>query len=138
MLKEAEEKSKINVPISTEAILELWQKYSEKLTSTSTQIALKSTIVDLDGSIIKVITPTLYVKEVLLQEVKLMEEIRSHFHKNDLILNIEVDKNKFPEYEDVSAIKTKLTAKEIYQSMHDKNPAIVDFIRELDLKSSGD
>jgi hypothetical protein len=136
MIKEAEEKKSINVEISTEAIEKVWKKYTDNHNSKSSQTALNNVKIAFDGIKIKVSTPTLYVKEVVMQEVNLMEEIRNFFHKDDLILSVEVDKEKFPEYEDISAIRVKLSTKEIYQSMLEKNPVLEDFIKTLELKSS--
>jgi hypothetical protein len=136
MLKEAEEKKLINIEISKEAIEKVWKKYADSHNSKSSQTALNNIKIAFEGIEIKVSTPTLYVKEVVMQEVNLMEEIRAYFHKEDLILSVEVDKEKFPEYEDVSAIKVKLSTKEIYQSMLQKNPVLEDFIKTLELKSS--
>ncbi len=136
MLKEAEEKKLINVELSAEAIENVWKKYAESHTSKSSQTALKNIKLSLEGLTIKVSTPTTYVKEVVLQETALMEEMRGYFHRDDLILQVEVDKEKFPEYEDISVIKVKLSTKEIYQSMVQKNPVLEDFIKVLELKSS--
>ncbi len=136
MLKEAEEKKLINIEISIEAIEKVWKKYADTHTSKSSQTALNNVKIALDGIKIKVSTPTIYVKDVVMQEINLMEEIRNFFHKEDLILSVEVEKEKFPEYEDVSAIKVKLSNKEVYKSMLQKNPLLEDFIHTLELKSS--
>jgi hypothetical protein len=136
MLKEAEEKKLINVELSKEAVEKVWKDYADNHNSKSSQTALSNIKIELDNYNIKVSTPTLYVKEVVMQEVKLMEEIRAYFHREDLILIVDVDKEKFPDYEDGSVVKVRLSTKEIYQSMLQKNPVLEDFIKTLELKSS--
>ncbi len=136
ILKEEEEKKKINIEFSQTSVLDVWEKYVRNLSSKSTQAALKNDniIIEIHGRTIKIFTPTLYVKDVILQESKLMDEMRSYFHKDDLIMQVEVDKIKFPNYEEVSVTKVKLSNQEIYKSMVGKNPVLKDFIDVLELK----
>lgn len=83
-----------------------------------------NTFIQLEGKTIKVAVPTLFIKELVLHETDLIAEIRSKFQAEDLVLNVDVKKELFPEYEELSAIKTKLTSREIYQKMVTKNPAL--------------
>jgi hypothetical protein len=67
-----------------------------------------------------------------------MEDMRSVFHLPELIMKVEVDKSKFPDYEDFSAIKVKLSTREIYDKMNVKNPALAAFVKEIGLKPAGE
>ena len=138
LLKEENEKKSLRKEISTENIKEIWNKYTSELSSKSTKNALTNTQLSFSEKTIQVYVPTLFIKELLMQETKLMDEIRSTFHIEDLILKVDVDKNKFPEYEELSAIKLKMSAKDIYKKMTEKNPVLIDFIKTLDLKPEGE
>lgn len=97
-----------------------------------------NTLIKLEGKIIHVAVPTLFIKEQVLHETDLIAEIRSIFHAEDLVLQVDVKKELFPEYEELAAIKTKLTSREIYQKMVTKNPVLKDLVVTLGLKPEGE
>lgn len=97
-----------------------------------------NTFIQVEGKSIKVAVPTLFIKELVLHETELIAEIRSQFQAEDLVLNVDVKKELFPEYEELSAIKTKLTSREIYQKMVTKNPALKELVVTLGLKPEGE
>jgi hypothetical protein len=102
------------------------------------QTALNTAIVELEGNAVIAYTPTNYVKEVINHENKLMEEIRSSLHKNDLILNVKVDVKRFPDYEETSAVKLRLSQREIYNEMVKINPHLQTLVTTLKLKLEGE
>ncbi len=97
-----------------------------------------NTLIRLEGKTIHVAVPTLFIKEQVLHETDLIAEIRSLFHAEDLVLSVDVKKEMFPEYEELSAVKPKLSSREIYQKMVAKNPVLKDLVVTLGLKPEGE
>ena len=129
--KEQASKKAAEQDITDDAITALFKTYADQHSSKSTRNALMNTFIQLEGKTIKVAVPTLFIKELVLHETDLIAEIRSKFQAEDLVLNVDVKKELFPEYEELSAIKTKLTSREIYQKMVTKNPALKDLVPGL-------
>lgn len=136
--KEQESRKAAEQEISDDAIAAVFKSYAERHASKSTRNALLNTLIQLDGKVIKVAVPTLFIKEQVLQETDLIAEIRTTFHKEDLVLQADVKKELFPEYEELSALKVRLTSKEIYEKMATKNPALKELIQTLRLKPEGE
>jgi hypothetical protein len=67
-----------------------------------------------------------------------MEEIRSSLHQPDLIINVKVDLKRFPDYEDTSAVKLRLSQREIYQEMVKTNPHLQTLVTNLKLRLEGE
>lgn len=136
--KEQESRKAAEQEISDDAIAAIFKSYAEKHSSKSTRNALLNTLIKLEGKVIKVAVPTLFIKEQVLQETELIAEIRTLFHAEDLVLQADVKKELFPEYEELSAMKVRLTSREIYEKMAAKNPALKDLINTLRLKPEGE
>lgn len=136
--KEQASKKAAEQNITEDAIAATFKAYAERHSSKSTRTALMNTLIKLEGKIIHVAVPTLFIKEQVLHETDLIAEIRSIFHAEDLVLQVDVKKELFPEYEELAAIKTKLTSREIYQKMLAKNPALKDLVVTLGLKPEGE
>lgn len=139
MLKEQEERKAKSSEFNLAEVQKLWQEYAQNHESAGTKSALLNTKIEIEGSNkVVVFVPTLYIKERVSQEIKITDLMRDVFHIDDLALIIEIDKNKFPEYEDVSNIKTKLSQREIYEIMKDKNPVLSEFVKTLGLRPEGE
>ncbi len=67
-------------------------------------------------------------------ELGLIEDIRRKMHREDILLEIKVDVNQFPDYKETSAVKLKLSSRDIYKKMIEKNPLIKDLVTRLDLR----
>jgi DNA polymerase III subunit gamma/tau len=136
-LKEQEkDKNATKKELTFDEVNAVWQEYRNNVSSMSTKTALGHTHFIVDRHIIKVYTPSTYIKERVMQESDLIAQLRTSFFREDLVLDITVDKTKFPDYEDQTVVKTKLTTRETYDAMVKKNPALEDFIKELQLKTS--
>lgn len=138
IMEEEAAKAALNIEITTEGVQKLWKQYCDNHTSKSLQTALNTTVVELHDNAIIAYTPTNYIKELIAHEGKLMEEIRSSLHKDDLILNVKVDLSKFPDYQETSAVKTRLSNKEIFQVMAEKNPLLPELMTRLKLRLDGE
>jgi hypothetical protein len=138
IIKEEAAKAALNIEVTTEGVQKVWKQYCENHSSKSIQTALNTTVIDLVDNAIIAYTPTNYIKELIAHETKLMEEIRSSLHKDDLILNVKVDLTKFPDYQETSAVKTRLSNREIYQVMSEKNPLLPQLVAKLKLKLDGE
>ncbi|MBK8702069.1 MAG: hypothetical protein IPN29_21860 [Saprospiraceae bacterium] len=138
LLKEAQDRKGKSRTISDKEVEDLFRAYAQRLTSKSTRNAFLNTQIKLEAKTILVFVPTLFIKELVMQETDLMKEMRECFHIEDLIMKVEVDKSLFPEYEEMSAIRIKLSTRDIYQKMNEKNPALSFFVRTLGLKPEGE
>jgi hypothetical protein len=136
--KEQASKKAAEQNITEDAIASTFKAYAERHSSKSTRTALMNTLIKLEGKTIHVAVPTLFIKEQVLHETDLIAEIRTIFHAEDLVLQVDVKKELFPEYEELAAIKTKLTSREIYQKMVTKNPTLKDLVVTLGLKPEGE
>jgi hypothetical protein len=134
ILAEEDKIALIRKELTLDSVKEIWNDYLNKSTSKSTQTALNNTIIGLENNFIKVFTPTSYVKDIILLETGLIEDIRNKMHRDDILLDIKVDVNQFPDYNDVSAIKLKLSPRELYTKMQEKNKDLSIFINTLELR----
>lgn len=111
-----------------------WNKYIEDHNSNSFQAAMRHTILSLDGKKLKVIAPSPIVQGLVKQEPALMDGIRKEFGTPDLTLEVIIDKDAFPDYEEDEKVKTYYSRTEAYQEMMKINPKFAEFVKTFDLK----
>lgn len=127
-----EEKRSVK-PISLDDVQQVWDAYTEKTTTPSTRGVLEKSHLSLDNKTIQISVASIIGKEIIQQEIGLMQEIRSALNNNDLDITIIIDKDRFPPAE-VSIPKKYLSFKEKYDLMVEKNPDLENLIKKLDLK----
>jgi DNA polymerase III subunit gamma/tau len=126
----AEARKNLNIDL----VLSIWQEYKTNRASTmSVQTALNSTIITLKDKILDIKVPSLIVKNMVLQETALIDELREKTGTNDLILNIEVDVQSFPDFEEMRP-PAAMTQKEKLAFAIENNPNIQTLIQSLGLK----
>jgi anaerobic glycerol-3-phosphate dehydrogenase len=99
----------------------------------SVQLALKNTDNHLEKTTVRVFVPNNVSRDLILQEGHLIDKLREDLGTPELALQIEVDKLRFPEIEEIKANAT-LTQREKYQMMVDKNEHLQELIKSLGLK----
>ena len=119
--------------ISLDIIQEIWATYTEHNPSKSAQSALKLAILSLEGKTISIKVPTQVAKEMILQESTLIEKLREDLGMSDIKFDIIIDKNLFPDFEDVKPVQL-MGQKEKYILMLEKNPSLGSFTKKLGLK----
>lgn len=133
-VKEEEEvKKEARKQMSIEMVEEIWLKYIDDNTSASVKVALKNSFRSLSGRTITVISSSENARNIILQEDNLKDILRKKLGAEDLILDVKVDKSKFPEVEEVKP-KTLYSNKEKYLLMREKNPLIDDLKTRFELK----
>ncbi len=115
----------------------VWTDYASSLESPTLQTILKNVLIKTDINGIKVLVPSSVAKEEIQQEVQLYGIVRAYFNRQDLRIEVEVDRSLFPD----SEIKTqrKLTsAKDKYDHLINLNPVLDKLIDTLNLKPDQD
>lgn len=135
-LEEAQKKE-ARKHLSIEAIEEIWNEHTEINSSKRVQTTLRLAIKSLEDRTLNIWVPNPMSKEIILQETPLMEKLRKRLGLDDLILNIRIDLEKFPGWEEMETKKV-LTNREKYELMVNKNPALAELRRVFDLKVDKD
>lgn len=130
--EESAAKSAQSKPLTKEFLQKCWDEYILTIESNSTISALKLAQIEVtDG--IKVYVPTSVTKDIIQQELNLIQTIRDTFNQPDLALNVVVDLEKFPDQEQFRP-KKMLTNREKYEKMLQKNPLLSKMTEKFDLK----
>ncbi len=115
----------------------VWYDYASSLESPTLNTILKNVLIKTDKNGIKVLVPSSVAKEEIQQEVQLYGIVRAYFNRNDLRIEVIVDRSSFPD----SEIKTQrklVTAKEKYDHLINLNPDLDKLIDALNLKPDQD
>jgi len=132
--KEEEVKKEARRTMSIEAVDSVWNKYYDDHTSPSVKVALKNSHRSLiDGKVIVAVSSE-NTKNIILQEDDLKDLLRAKLGAEDLIMEIEVDKARFPEVKQEKP-KVLYNTKEKYLLMQEKNPLIDELKTRFDLKA---
>ncbi|KXK37800.1 MAG: DNA polymerase III subunit gamma and tau [Bacteroidetes bacterium OLB9] len=124
MVRQSEaSKLKAKKELTIEGIQKIWNNYMELNPSISLKKAMELTQMTLQDKTIHVFVPTQVTKDMILQETGLIERIREEMSATDIILDIEVNLERFPEYEEYRTTVT-LSNKEKYLEMLKKNPSL--------------
>jgi DNA polymerase-3 subunit gamma/tau len=131
--REEEDKKEARKNLSLEAIEEIWAEHTQIIPSKRVQTTLNLAIKSLTDHTLTIWIPNAMSREIILQETALMEKMRNQLGIDDLILNVNIDIEKFPGWEEIETKKV-MTNKEKYEIMLSKNPALADLRRVFDLK----
>ena len=115
----------------------VWYDYASSLESPTLNTILKNVLIKTDKNGIKVFVPSSVAKEEIQQEVQLYGIVRAYFNRNDLKIEVIVDRSSFPD----SEIKTQrklVSAKEKYDHLVNLNPDLDKLIDALNLKPDQD
>ena len=127
--KKADSRKNLHV----DAIKKIWIEYTQNNPSMSVQLALKNTDIHLEKTTVRVFVPNNVSRDLILQEGHLIDKLREDLGTPELALQIEVDKLRFPEIEEIKANAT-LTQREKFQMMTEKNEHLQELIKSLGLK----
>lgn len=132
-IRQKEQQARENsLEFNDENVLNLWNVYAESLDSPSVAITLKDAKITLDGSRLKIRVGTQLAKSRILEETKLLDQLREKFHNPRLSLSIDVDPSLAPEDHN-NGPKKILTNKEKYELLCAKNPLLQDLRKKLNL-----
>ncbi len=137
IIKEAEEEIAQNghgpKPLLLEEVEEVWSSYVNGVESSTTSNILTNVLKELKDDKIIISVPSNIAREEIQQETDLFTSLREHFNQNDLMIEVFVDREKFPDVEDMKP-KKLFTSKEKYDHLKSINPLVDDLINDLDLK----
>ncbi|HMR87206.1 MAG TPA: DNA polymerase III subunit gamma/tau [Saprospiraceae bacterium] len=125
----AEARKNLNI----DQVNEIWRNYSEHNPSKSVQSALNLAKLSLEEKTISAIVPTQVSKDMIIQEVNLLDKLRDELGAHDLIFDITVDRSLFPDFEESKPIQA-MTQRERYMVMLEKNPDLGSFTKKFGLK----
>ena len=135
--KENEEVSEEKSEISTERFKEVWDEYAENIKSPSVRTTISKAEFTLEDDMVKVTVGSTMAKEMVQQEIELIQFIRDQLNRPDLLMTIDVDPDKLPEEAKVKP-KKLLSTKEKYDLMKNENPLIDEMRKRFDLKPDYD
>lgn len=122
------DKKELKKNLHKDTITKMWNDYASTIPSPSVRTALNQAMVDFARETILVIVPSVFSKDIIMQEKDLLAKIRAATGTPELKLDITVDKANFPDYEDKKP-KKLLSNKEKYDHMREKNP-LIDSLRD--------
>jgi DNA polymerase III subunit gamma/tau len=125
----AEARKNLNI----DQVNEIWRNYSEFNPSKSVQSALNLAKLSLEDKTISAVVPTQVSKDMITQEVNLLDKLRDELGAHDLIFDITVDKSQFPDFEESKPVQA-MTQRERYMVMLEKNPDLGSFTKKFGLK----
>jgi hypothetical protein len=106
-----------------ENLQQLWHNYTEMHPLESVRTMLNQCILELEDKRITAHVAKPVSKDMLIQEFKLIDNIRDNFHMSDIIVDVMISPEKFPDVEIIDQNKN-LTSREILKLLHQKNPAV--------------
>ncbi len=123
--------------LTLEELLTIWNEYAESISSPTTQAIVKNIQLKIVENKVVGAVPSSIAKEEIQQETDLYTKIRDYFNQNDLMIEIEVDRELFPDAIEEPTRKL-YTSKEKYDHLVTVNPDLDAFIDTLDLKPDQD
>ena len=137
VLKKAEEQVAVNgigpSDLNMDDIESIWSSYIEQHESSTTSAILNTVLKEIVEDKIVITVPSNIAKEEIQQETDLYAKLREHFNQGDLIIQINVDRQSFPDIQENQS-KKLYTPKEKYDHLKSVNPLVDDLISSLDLK----
>ncbi|MCB9082588.1 MAG: DNA polymerase III subunit gamma/tau [Lewinellaceae bacterium] len=141
MLAEVKAEAQIDTPVSfpdltLESLTETWTQFIGRIEQETVRNLLQGIAVTLeeDHHIVARVSSSL-VENTLRQERHLMDSLRTHFGRKDLILRIAIDKSTAPE---PPKIQKPLTSKEKLLVMYEKNPGVKQLAETFNLRIDED
>lgn len=121
-----------NLPELSEASLQkAWDVFLERTAGSTLALHLKMAAPGLEGEEVVVRIGSQRVMASLRDDKSLIEHLRATFQRPDLIMRLTVDENLRPAQ---APVKKRLTAKDKFLRMREKNPAIDDLRKRFDLR----
>jgi len=128
-----QQKAEARQNLSIENANLIWKKYVEEISSDSTRTILKQVIVGLEGKRLELIVGTQMAKNVIQQEENLLEKLRTELGLEDLIFDVIINKELFPETNEPKPMQL-MTQKEKLTMLIEKHPLLNQMVRKLDLR----
>ncbi len=127
------EKEEARKSLSLDGINEIWKDYSDHNSSKSLRSALNLVIKKLEGENLIVTVPNGLTRDMVLEETALLDRIRDEMGVDKLTLQMVVDYEQFPGFDEVETKKV-LTSKEKYEMLVESNPLVAELRKRFDLK----
>ncbi|NND05683.1 MAG: DNA polymerase III subunit gamma/tau [Saprospiraceae bacterium] len=116
--------------VSLDQVRSIWLNYASEQTSQTVKAVLEKTTLDVQNNGIVATVGSMISKSVILQETKLIEQLRSELGLPRLTIKIEIDESAQSE-----TVKRKvLTAKEKFEILCQQNPHFRTFQEKFGLK----
>jgi DNA polymerase-3 subunit gamma/tau len=115
-----------------DSIKEIWEEYAVNNPSKSVELACSNAILMLNEKELVVIVPNALAKDIINQEPDLISRIREQLGTPEMTVSYEIDPEKFPDYMEAKP-KLKLSTREIYDMMVEKNNNIKLLVKSLNL-----
>ena len=123
----------INTPFEEAEVMKVVDRWREESNSPSFKSALKNCKIVLVDNTVKVLTPSNIFRDLIKQEMKMVEEIHELYPKKDLKFEFKVSKTAFPDYEPPKKIRLFSTI-EKYERFKNQNPHFEKLVEEFKLK----
>lgn len=107
----------------------IWDSYEKENPSPSVRSALRQAIMTHEEKTIFLTVPSIFLKDIITQELGLLEKMRSQTGTPDLKFEVTVDRTAFPDYEEAKP-KKLFNNKEKYELLREKNP-FLDKLRDV-------
>ena len=131
--KTEQSKAEARKNVNIQVIKVIWDQYIESSTSKSVQSALNIALLSLTDQSVHIIVPAQVNKDMILQEKNLLEKIRNETGIHDLIFEVVVDKDSFPDMDETKPVQI-MTQKEKYQYISEKSQHFGSFVKKFGLK----
>lgn len=133
--KKTEENRELNSQvISLEKVQAIWHEYAETQTSQTVRAVLNKTKLDVVNNSIVAMVGSMVSKSVILQEVSLIEDLRTRLGLPRLTIRIEIDERS----SEIHERPKLLTTREKYEHMCNQNPQLPSFLQKFGLKPDND
>jgi len=119
--------------VTLEEVEDVWSEYIKTIESATTSGILNTVIKEVRDGKVLIMVPSNIAREEIQQEADLYALLRDRFNRNDLVVEISVDREKFPDLIEENQVKL-FTPKEKYDHLKAINPLVDDLIEQLDLK----
>jgi DNA polymerase-3 subunit gamma/tau len=118
-------------PLEEAGLLEAWEVFLELQGSSTLALHLKMAKPTLENEEVVVRVGSQRVMASLREDTSLIQHLRNHFQRPGLIMRLAVDESLRPTK---PTVKKRLTAKDKFLKMREKNPAIDDLRKRFDLR----
>jgi hypothetical protein len=125
------EQQRMRVDLTPEKVQEIWQEYSEQVSSPSLRQFLQEAEIQVEEGRLTVLIGTQMAKGMIQQESGLIEQLRERLGHHDLSMFVEIDPTKAPTTS--TADNGPSTPKEIFEHMAAKNELLYELRRRFDL-----
>ncbi len=135
--EEINNKTNSQKELNIDEVNTIWMEYARQQESPTSSSILKNVKLSIEDKKIIGSVPSTIAKEEIQQETGLYSILRDHFNQNDLNIEINVNRELFPDSE-IKVEKKLYTAKEKYDHLIKINPLLDDLIDTLRLQPDQD